>query len=58
MLAQVVHQQNLLQVLSGCSIEDAVHGAQERGPCLVVETDNNTGRRQRLAVLLHKTSVK
>lgn len=57
-LAQVVHQQNLLQILFGCSIQHAVHCAQERGPSLVMETDNNTGRRQRLAVLLPQTPVK
>lgn len=57
MLAHVVHQQNLLQVLFGCRVQHAVHGAQERGPSLVMETDNNTGRGQRLTVLLPKTPV-
>lgn len=42
-LAQVVHQQDLPQILSGCSVQHAVHGAQERGPSLVMETDNDTG---------------
>lgn len=57
-LAQVVHQQDLPQILSGCSVQHAVHGAQERGPSLIMETDNDTGRRQRFAVLPPQTPVK
>lgn len=53
--AQVVHQQNLLQILFRCRIQHAVHGAQERGPSLVVKTDDSTCRRQRLAVALPQT---
>lgn len=52
MLAQVVHQQDLPQVPFGCCAQHAVHGAQERGPSFIVETDNNAGRRQELAILL------
>lgn len=55
MLAQVVHQQDLPQVLFGCSAQHAVHGAQERGPSFIMETDNDAGRRQGLFVLLLKT---
>lgn len=54
-VAEVVHQQNLLQILPGRSVQHTLHCAQERGPSLVVEADNDTGRRQRLAVLLPQT---
>lgn len=43
MLAQVVHQQNLPQVPLGRCAQHAVHGAQERGPGFVVETDDDAG---------------
>lgn len=55
MLAQVVHQQNLPQVPFGRCAQHAVHGAQERGPSFIVETDDNAGRRQGLAILLLQT---
>lgn len=55
MLAEVVHQQDLTQVLFGYSVEHAVHGAQERGPSLIMETDNDAGGRQRVTVLLFQT---
>lgn len=58
MPAQVVHQQNLVQVSSGGSVQDAVHRAQQRGPGFVVEADNDAGRRQRLAVLFLEAPVK
>lgn len=57
-LAHVVHQQNLLQILFGRCVEDAVHGAQERGPSFVMETDNNSRQRKRLAVLPPRTPVR
>lgn len=55
MLAQVVDQQNLPQVPFGRGAQHAVHGAQERGPSFIVETDNNAGRRQGLTILLLDT---
>lgn len=55
MLAEVVHQQHLPQVLSGRSAQHAVHGAQERGPSLVMETDHNAGRRQGFCKVLLQT---
>lgn len=54
-LAEVVHQDHLQQVVLGGRAQDAVHGAQQRGPGFVVEADDHAGRRQVLWVLLLET---
>lgn len=46
LLAEVVHEDDLLQEGPGRRVQDAVHGAQEGGPGLVVETEDDAGRGQ------------
>ena len=41
LLAEVVHEDDLLQEGPGSCVEDAVHGSQEGGPGLVVETEDD-----------------
>ena len=41
LLAEVVHEDDLLQEGPGRCVEDAVHGSQEGGPGLVVETEDD-----------------
>lgn len=43
MLAEVVHQDDLLQKGPGDRVKDAVHRPQEGGPGLVVETEDDAG---------------
>ena len=43
LLAEVVHQDDLLQEGPGRRIQDAVHGPQEGGPGLVVEAEDDAG---------------
>lgn len=58
MLTEVVHEQDLAQVLLGRSVEHAVHGAEGRGPSLVMETYHHARGRQRLTVTLNEAPVK
>lgn len=55
MLAEVVHQDDLLQGGPGHCVEDAVHGPQEGGPGLVVETEDDAGCGQAVPGVLLQT---
>ena len=43
LLAEVIHQDDLLQEGPGRCVQDAVHGPQEGGPGLVVEAEDDAG---------------
>lgn len=43
LLAEVIHQDDLLQKGPGHCVKDAVHSPQEGGPGLVVETEDDAG---------------
>lgn len=46
MLAEVVYKDDLLKQGPGCGVQDAVHSSQERRPGLVMEAEDDAGRRQ------------
>lgn len=43
MLAEVVHEDDLLQESPGRCVQDAVYGSQEGGPGLIMETEDDAG---------------
>lgn len=43
LLAEVVHEDDLLQESPGRCVQDAVYGSQEGGPGLVMETEDDAG---------------
>lgn len=57
MLTEVVHQDDLLQKGPGHCVKDALHGPQEGGPGLVVETEDDAGSGQAVSVVLLQTPV-
>ena len=57
LLTEVIHQQDLAQVFLRRSVKHAVHSAQERGPSLVMETDDHARSGQSITVALSKTPV-
>lgn len=57
MLAEVVHQDDLLQEGPGRCVQDTVHGSQEGGPGLVMETEDDAGCGQAVLRMLLQTPV-
>lgn len=55
LLAKVVHQDDLLQVGPGRCVQDAMHGSQEGGPGLIVETEDDAGCGQAVSGTLLQT---
>lgn len=55
LLAEVIYKDDLLQQGPRCCVQDAVHGSQERGPGLVVETEDDAGRGQATCEVLLQT---
>lgn len=51
-VTEVIHQHDLSHQLGRGAVQDAVHGAQQGGPALVVERDYHTGVRELLQVQL------
>lgn len=51
-IAEVVNQHNLGNQLRGRAVQHAVDSAQERGPALIVEGDDDAGVGERLQVAL------
>ena len=49
-VTEVVHQDNLGDQLRGRAVQHAVNGAEEGGPALVVEGDDDAGVGERLQV--------
>ena len=57
LLAEVVDQDDLVQQFGGRPLDDAVHGAHQRRPALVVEDDDDRGAGQILRVVPVFTSA-
>lgn len=55
LLAEVVHEDDLLQEGPGHCVEDAVYSPQEGGPGLVMETEDDTGCGQAVLRVLLQT---
>lgn len=55
LLAEVVHQDDLLQEGPGGCVENAVHGSQERGPGLIMEAEDDAGCGQAVPRMLLQT---
>lgn len=49
-VTEVIHQDNLGNQLRGRAVQHAVNGAEEGGPALVVEGDDDAGVGERLQV--------
>lgn len=58
LLAKVIHQNDLLQEGPGRRAQDAVHSPQEGGPVLVVEAEDDAGRRQAVPWVLLQTPAR